>query len=229
MMLAGGVIVAAGRGERFGETNKILSIVAGRPMLAWSLDAFENCADIREVVVVVGKHTRDDIQVLLATGWWSKVTSIVGGGDVRSVSVQRGVNALAEDIDIAVIHDAARPMLTPPDISRSAKGAFEHGAAILAVPVSDTLKRVDTQQNVIATIDRESVWAAQTPQAFRRSELLQAFLTNGELIATDEAMLFEKMGKPVRIVPGSRENLKVTMPEDLALADFLMRRRLDSL
>ena len=228
MTLVGGVIVAAGRGDRFGETHKILSIVAGRPMLAWSLDAFETCPEIRDIIVVVGSHTRDEVQVLLATGRWSKVTAIVEGGTTRSDSVSRGLNELASDIEIAVIHDAARPMTTAADIVRTAEAALEVGAAIMAIPVSDTLKRVDDKQIAVATIDRSTMWAAQTPQAFRRTELLQAFEASGEVHATDEATLFENLGKPVRIVPGSRENMKVTVPEDLAIVDFLMRKRLET-
>lgn len=226
-MIAGGVIVAAGRGERFGQTSKVLALVAGRPILAWSLDAFERSTVIRDVVIVAGAHTIDEIRVLVAAGWWSKVTAIVEGGDSRSESVYRGVASLAVEIDVAVIHDAARPLLTIDDIERSAAAAFDCGAAIIASPVTDTLKRIDADCDVVETIDRSAIWSAQTPQAFQRDVLLDACASATHAGITDEAMLFEHLGKRVHIVEGSRENLKVTVPEDLAMADFLMRRRLD--
>ena len=226
-MIAAGVIVAAGRGERFGASGKILAHVAGRPMLAWSLDAFDQCDAIRDIVIVAGLHTIDDVQFLLEIGRWTSAISIVEGGSDRSKSVLHGVEALASDVDVAVIHDAARPLLTIDQIALSADIAWREGAAIVATPVTDTLKRVDGSLRIAETVDRTAIWAAQTPQAFRRSDLLDAYSEASDRDVTDEAMLFERLGKPVRIIPGSRENMKVTVPEDLAFADFLMRARLE--
>jgi 2-C-methyl-D-erythritol 4-phosphate cytidylyltransferase len=228
-MIASGIIVAAGQGERFGETGKIMAIVAGRPMLAWSLDAFQQCGLIRDIVIVAGAHTIAAIQELLATGHWSKAKSIVEGGAERSESVRRGLEHVAPDIDVVAIHDAARPLLTIDLIVQSVNVAWLDGAAIVATPVTDTLKRANSSLGIAETIDRSTIWAAQTPQAFRKIDLVNAFAQTGDQGATDEAMLFERMGKPVQLIPGSRENMKVTVPEDLALVDFLMTKRLDSI
>ncbi|MEJ7839271.1 MAG: 2-C-methyl-D-erythritol 4-phosphate cytidylyltransferase [Thermomicrobiales bacterium] len=228
-MIAGGVIVAAGRGERFGQTSKILAPIAGRPMLAWSLDAFGQCPAVRDLVVVVGPHTENDVRDLIAGGHWPTVTGIVEGGLSRAASVANGIAALSDDVDVVVIHDAARPLVNHHDIQRAAIAAFKHGAAILATPVTDTLKRVSAERVIEETIDRSSIWAAQTPQAFRRLELLTALgeVTNSGW--TDEAMVFERLGFDVKILAGSRDNLKVTLPEDLDIVDFLMRRNLGML
>jgi 2-C-methyl-D-erythritol 4-phosphate cytidylyltransferase len=228
-MIASGVIVAAGRGERFGETGKIMAIVAGRPMLAWSLDAFQQCNLIRDIVIVAGEHTIAAIQELLATNHWPKVTSIVEGGSARSESVRRGLDQVASDIDVVAIHDAARPLLTIDLIVQSVNTAWRDGAAIVATPVTDTLKRANQSLGITETIDRSTIWAAQTPQAFRKIDLVNAFAQPCDPGATDEAMLFERIGEPVQLIPGSRWNMKVTVPEDLALVDFLMRQRLESI
>jgi 2-C-methyl-D-erythritol 4-phosphate cytidylyltransferase len=227
-MIVGGVIVAAGRGERFGATGKILADVAGRPMLAWSLEAFAQSGSIRDVVIVAGAHTLDAVHSLVEHGSWPKVRTIVEGGTERSQSVRCGVQALANDVDVCVIQDAARPLVTVEFIERAAAVAAVDGAAIVAVPVTDTLKRTGSGGLVTETVDRATLWAAQTPQAFRRAALIEAFASAESEGCTDEAMLFERLGLPVRIVNGSRDNVKVTVPEDLPIADFLLRSRLDT-
>jgi 2-C-methyl-D-erythritol 4-phosphate cytidylyltransferase len=224
-MIVAGVIVAAGRGERFGAGGKILAVVGGRPMLAWSLDAFEQCDVVRDVVIVAGDHTMREIEALIGAGSWPKVRQIVPGGAERSASVRCGIEVLAGDVDIVVIHDAARPMVTPVLIARSAEAAGKAGAAIVATPVTDTLKRSADGALIESTVDRSTLWAAQTPQAFRCDDLRHVFEAASADGATDEAMLFERAGRPVRIVPGSRDNMKVTVPEDLAVVDFLLRKQ----
>jgi 2-C-methyl-D-erythritol 4-phosphate cytidylyltransferase len=198
-------------------------------MLAWSLDAFQQSQAVRDVVIVAGSHTIADVRALVSGGTWSKVKGIVEGGVERSISVLCGVRALAADVDVCVIHDAARPLVTVGFIERSAAVAAVDGAAIVAIPVTDTLKRAGDGGIVAETIDRSTLWAAQTPQAFGRKALIEAFASASDTSVTDEAMLFDRLGLPVRIVNGSRDNLKVTVPEDLPIVDFLMRARLDSL
>jgi 2-C-methyl-D-erythritol 4-phosphate cytidylyltransferase len=227
-MIASGVIVAAGRGERFGGAGKVLAEVAGRPMLAWSLDAFEQSNAIRDIVVVAGAHTQHAVRSLVESGSWSKVRTIVEGGAERSHSVLCGVRALLNDVDVCVIQDAARPLVTVGFVEHVAAVAAIDGAAIVAVPVTDTLKRAGEGGLVTETIDRSTLWAAQTPQAFQRTALIEAFASTESAGCTDEAMLFERLGLTVRIVNGSRENMKVTVPEDLPIADFLLRSRLDA-
>ena len=225
----GVVIVAAGRGERFGAASKVLANVGDRPMLAWSLDAVSRVHGVEEIVVGAGAHSEQGIRELIAAGSFSCPVAVVSGGERRHDSVMAGVRALSDAVNIVVIHDAARPLVTPELFTTCAAAARRHGAAIVAVPVSDTIKRV-RDGAVVETIPRSELWAAQTPQGFRRTLLLAASdrADRHDLDApdvTDEAGLLERLGHPVRIVPGSPSNLKVTHAEDLYVADALLRRR----
>ena len=218
------VVVAAGRGERLGAPEKVLLPLAGRPMLAWSLLALERTGAIGSVVVVAGSHTREAIGRLVHDEGFGKVRAVVAGGERRQDSVAAGLAALPMGIEIVVIHDGARPLAEPDLFDRCARSAAANGAAIAATPVADTLKRVDA--NVITgTVDRAELWAAQTPQAFRLDALLRAFGANTGETVTDEARLCEGAGVPVAVVPASPANLKVTHPEDIAVADALLRAR----
>jgi 2-C-methyl-D-erythritol 4-phosphate cytidylyltransferase/2-C-methyl-D-erythritol 2,4-cyclodiphosphate synthase len=220
------VIVAAGRGERFGDTAKVLTPVGGRPVLAWALDAMQASGTVRDVVIVYGEHTEAPIRALVGTGAWPKVVSLVPGGVERQQSMANGVRAVADDIDVVLVHDAARPLIRPALIDACAGEAREYGAAIIATPVSDTIKRV-ADGTIADTIDRSTLWAAQTPQGFRRELLLdlrERALT-GDTAFTDEASLAEAFDIPVRIVPGDRLNMKLTHPEDIDVIDALLRHR----
>lgn len=223
---AGCVIVAAGRGERFGDAGKVLAPVCGRPVLAWVLDAMQAADSVRDVVIVHGVHTEESIRALVAADAWPKVTSLVPGGDQRQHSMARGVSAIAKDLEVVLVHDAARPLVTPLLIDVCAERARQSGAAILATPISDTVKRAKDDA-IIETVDRSSLWAAQTPQGFSREwmlELSEAALA-GDIEFTDEASLAEALGRPVALVPGDRLNIKITHPEDLDVIDALLRQR----
>lgn len=221
------IVVAAGRGERFGHGGKVLAACGGRPLLAWSLDALEAAASVRDVVVVYGAHTEDAIRELVAQGGWPKVSALVPGGASRHASVQAGIDALAGDVAVVLVHDAARPLVEPAQFDAVAGAAGETGAAILATPVADTLKRV-ADGTIEATVPRTGMWAAQTPQGFRLSEYRAALVRTAghEDEFTDDASMFESLGWPVRIVPGPRTNLKVTLPEDVMLIEALLTARL---
>lgn len=220
------VIVAAGRGERFGDTAKVLAPVGGRPVLAWVLDAMEAAATVRDVVIVYGAHTEAPIRALVQGGAWTKVTTFVPGGAQRQDSMANGVRAVAEDLDVVLVQDAARPLTTPEIVDLCADDARSTGAAIVAAPVSDTVKRVNNG-TIVETIDRSTLWGAQTPQGMRRDLLLdlcdRALRDNTEF--TDEASLAEAFDIPVRIVPGDRLNIKITHPEDIEMVDALLRKR----
>lgn len=225
----GVVIVAAGRGARFGAASKILAEVGGRPMLAWSLDAVGQVPHVEEIVVVAGAHSEHGIRALIAAGSFSHRVAVVCGGERRHDSVMAGVRALSDAVDVVLIHDAARPLVTAELFTSCTASARRHGAAIVAVPVSDTIKRVRNGATV-ETIPRSELWAAQTPQGFRRTLLLAASERADRPDpdapdVTDEAALLERLGHPVWIVPGSPLNLKVTHAEDLQIADALLRRR----
>jgi 2-C-methyl-D-erythritol 4-phosphate cytidylyltransferase len=220
------VVVAAGRGERLGAPAKVLLPLAGRPLLAYALAAAQDAASIREVVVVAGEHTRQAIEALVGDGPWPKVRSVVVGGERRQDSVAAGVAALPPEIELVAVHDAARPLVEPALFDRCLDAARRTGAAVAAVPVADTLKRV-VDGRVVGTVSRDGLWAAQTPQAFRRA-LLVAALERGRRAggtATDEAGLCEGLGIEVAIVAGDPTNLKITHAADLALAEAVLAQR----
>ncbi|MCC6314069.1 MAG: 2-C-methyl-D-erythritol 4-phosphate cytidylyltransferase, partial [Thermomicrobiales bacterium] len=204
---ASAVVVAAGRGVRLGAPDKALLPLAGRPMLAWSLDALQAAA-VDEIVVVAGDHTQAAIAQLLAAGTWPSARRVVAGGARRQDSVLAGLRATDPAAEVVVIHDAARPLASPALFDACIAAAARDGAAIAAVPVADTLKRV-VDDRIVATVDRAGLWAAQTPQAFRRQVLLDLFVGSDEATLTDEAARCEAHGVPVAVVDGSPTNLKV--------------------
>ena len=219
---AAAIVVAAGRGQRLGLPDKVLLPLAGRPMLAHVLDALQSAEAIRAVILVVGEHTRAATELLLAGGSWPKVEAVVAGGDRRQDSVAAGVAAVPAWAEVVVVHDAARPLAPPALFDRCVAAAAATGAAIAAAPVADTLKRVSAGR-VVTTVDRDGLWSAQTPQAFRRVLLLDALdLCRGPELFTDEAGLCETLGLPVAIVPSTAANLKVTHREDIAIAEALL-------
>lgn len=223
---AASVIVAAGRGERFGDTGKVLAPVGGRPALAWVLDAMDAAASVRDIVIVYSEHTEEVTRALVSAGPWTKVVSFVAGGERRQQSMANGVRAVADDLDVVLVHDAARPLIRPGFVDACAVQARETGAAILAIPISDTVKRVEND-SIVETLDRSTLWGAQTPQGFHREmlmELCTIALTRG-IEFTDEASLAETLGHRVTIVPGDRLNIKMTHPEDMGAIDALLRHR----
>jgi 2-C-methyl-D-erythritol 4-phosphate cytidylyltransferase len=215
--MAVALVVAAGRGERLGTAvPKAFAILAGRPMVHWSIAALEEVAAIAEIVVA------------LPQGVDAPAGTIgVAGGTQRSHSVQAALAAARAD-DIVVVHDAARPLVTAALVedclAAIADGACD--AAIAAAPVTDTVKECDGA-TVVRTLDRSRLWAVQTPQAFRREALERALDQDDAIVgaATDDAALVEALGGTVRLVPAPRENLKVTTPLDLRVAELLLRDR----
>lgn len=224
---AAAVLVAAGKGERFGHAGKVLAESCGRPLVAWSLDALEAADSVRDVVIVYGVHTETAIRALIANGPWTKVTVLIVGGANRQESVSCGVAVVADELEIVLIHDAARPMVEAAQFDACAERARTDGAAILAIPVADTLKRV-ADGIITETVSRDGIWAAQTPQAFSLVGYRDAVVAirGREHEFTDDASIFEASGRTVAIVPGSRANVKVTQPEDLALVELLLRARI---
>lgn len=220
------VVVAAGRGQRLAAPDKVLMPLAGQPMLAWSLEAIAATPEIGTVIVVAGEHTISAVEALVRARGFHKVVAIVPGGERRQDSVAAGLAALPAQTEVVLIHDGARPLADADLFRRCAVAAAATGAVIAAMPVADTLKRVTDADRVISgTVDRSSLWAAQTPQAFRLDVLQRAFAVNAGADVTDEALLCEAAGIPVQVVPSSSANLKVTHPEDVAVADALLRAR----
>jgi 2-C-methyl-D-erythritol 4-phosphate cytidylyltransferase len=221
-MKTGAIIVAAGRSTRMGGFDKLLQVVGGRPVIAHSLAVFAAHPRIDAVVAVASASNQEAIAAIARD--LAGVQMILGGRRRRD-SVHNGLQALA-DCDVVVVHDGARPLVTPPLIDAAIDGAIETGAALCAVPVTDTLKRGDPEGLVRSTVSREGLWLAQTPQAFRTEVLLRAHAAH-DIDATDDAALVELIEEPVRLVAGSRENVKLTTPDDFVLVEALLAARRD--
>jgi 2-C-methyl-D-erythritol 4-phosphate cytidylyltransferase len=215
---AGAIIVAAGSSQRMRGVDKLFAALAGRPVLAHSVAAFVSHPAIDETIIVTSPANEEATRALVAE--LAPRARVVLGGARRRDSVRAGLEALA-DCEYVVVHDAARPMVTAALIDAALEGAREVGAALCAVPITDTVKRSEPSGRVSSTITREGLWLAQTPQAFRTDLLLRAHRTV-ELDVTDDAALIELLGEPVKLVLGSTRNLKISQPEDLALARALI-------
>jgi 2-C-methyl-D-erythritol 4-phosphate cytidylyltransferase len=207
------IVVAAGRGERLGAFGppKAFVPVGGRPMVEWSVQAARTVA--RVVVVALPPGQAAPAGTLGAAG-----------GPTRSHSVRNALAAAPKGDDPVVIHDAARPLVTPELFARVLAALEDADAAIAATPVTDTVKEVDDAGRVLGTLDRSRLWAVQTPQAFRRAALERALDVPDEILAaaTDDAWLVERAGGTVRVVPAGRENLKITTSFDLRVAESLL-------
>ena len=220
-MTTGAIILAAGSSSRMGGVDKLLQPLDRMPLVAHAIFAFLGHPEIDALAVVVSQGNRRDIDQFLDE--CEPAPEVVYGGPRRRDSVRAGLEALP-GCQYVVVHDGARPLVTRELISDVLAAAREAGAALCGVPVSDTLKRAARQGLVEATVDREGLWQAQTPQAFRRDLLLRAHdATDAD--ATDDAALVEALGEPVRIISGSNSNLKVTTPDDLRLARALLASR----
>jgi 2-C-methyl-D-erythritol 4-phosphate cytidylyltransferase len=207
------------------EIEKQFLSLAGKPLLAHTLARFEETPSIDRIVVIVPPgRERFCSQEIVVPAQLRKVTRIVAGAETRQRSVAAGFRALEADVDIVVIHDGARPFVTPTLIRATIDAAALDGSAVVAIPEADTLKRVSAEGTVIETVDRQNIWRTQTPQAFRRG-ILQHALSHAaahHLDLTDEASLVELLSWPVRIVPGSVWNFKITSPDDLRLAESVL-------
>ncbi len=228
-----GLILAAGRGERLGEgappEGKAFTPLLGEPMLRWSVRAFDACPEIG-VIVIVAPPGEERRARQAAAGWDAKLAAVVAGGVERQDSLGEGLRAIpdpGEGDPLVAVHDAARALVRPEDVGRALSAGERWGAAILAVPVKDTIKRVEKESWIQGTPDRAMLWLAQTPQVARASLLRKALAqARAEGIrSTDEAALLERIGVAVRVVLGDYANLKITTPDDIVLAEAILRHR----
>lgn len=217
-----GVLVAAGRSQRMDGIDKVFVPVMGRPLVVWPLTAFKKCDEVEAVIVVASDVGR--MRALVRDWRFDKVVDVVQGGETRQDSVRAGLDA-ARDAGIVVVHDAARPLVTPEMIAEGVALARESGAAVCAVPATDTVKQVAGDPPVVqATPDRAGLWLAQTPQVFDRALLLDAHQRATDA-ATDDAALVEAAGHTVRVYRGASWNIKVTTQDDVIIAEALLRER----
>jgi 2-C-methyl-D-erythritol 4-phosphate cytidylyltransferase len=215
------IIVAAGEGERMGGIDKMFATIHGRPVLAHVLDTFQDCKKIDRIIVVMNAKNIENCRSLVAHENWDKVRDICLGGKKRQESVLEGLKRIKE-VDWVVIHDGARPLVTIDLIERGLEAAKETGAAAAAIPLTDTIKFIKGSDIVLQTLPRENLRAAQTPQVFRVDVIKNTYkFAVGEF--TDDAALVEKAGYKVRLFAGSYDNIKITRPDDLAIAEVLLK------
>jgi 2-C-methyl-D-erythritol 4-phosphate cytidylyltransferase len=215
------IIVAAGESQRMGEIDKMFVPIGGRAALARVLDTFQACKKVNHIVVVMSSRNIEECRRLVAAEGWSKVKDIVLGGPRRQDSVMEGLKR-AKGADWVIIHDGARPLVTIDLIERGLEEARETGAAVAAVPITDTVKYAKDDDFVIRTLDRKYLRAVQTPQVFRADVIKNTYkYTPGEV--TDDSALVEKAGYKVKLYMGSYANIKITTPDDLAMAAALVK------
>lgn len=221
-----GVIVAGGKSERMGpNVDKAFLSLGTKPVLAYSLLAFERCPDIDGVILVVRKDRMEGARGMAQMFGCSKVRRIVAGGSKRQISVSNGLALLGDEVKVVAIHDGARPCVTPDLISATVRSAERYGSGVAAVKITDTIKEVDRGTTISRTVDRMKLWAVQTPQAFKLDLLVKAFtlIKKKGLTVTDEASAVELVCKNIRLVPAPWSNIKITTPDDLTLTATLLK------
>ena len=217
----GAIVVAAGVSRRMTGVDKIFTQLGGRPLISYCLEALNRAPDVDQIVLVLSSCRVAQGRRLVGDGAWSKVREVCEGGQRRRDSVGKGLERLSGHGWI-VVHDGARPFVTPDMVSRGLAEAVETGAAVAGVPVSDTIKSVDGDRLVTETLRRDGLWAVQTPQVFRRRLLAEAHRSlAGDF--TDDASMVERMGVGVRVFQGMVRNIKVTTPDDLRIAETLLK------
>ena len=222
------IIVAAGRSERMGAgTDKAFLNLGPKPVVAWSLLAFEHCADIDQIVLVVRKEQIVAAKAVARMFGISKVRAVVAGGARRLDSVMNGMKELDADTRLVVVHDGARPCVAPETISETVKLARRTGAAVAGRRIWDSVKLVEKGTAVTRTEDRAKLWTVQTPQAFDARLLRRAYaaVAEGKLEVTDDASAVELLGETVRIYETEKPNLKITTVEDLQIAAAVVLKR----
>ncbi len=211
--------MAAGSSSRMQGADKITLPLAGMAVLGWSVQVLQDSPLVDRIVLVNSQSNIEQVECLAADRKWHKVEKICLGGERRQDSVAAGLKTLS-DCEWVIIHDGARPFLSEKLIKDGLEAAAQYGAAVAAVPVTDTIKITDSNGVVSATPPREQLWAVQTPQIFKMSLLLEAYQKScGDV--TDDAMLLEQCGYKVKIYRGSYDNIKITTPRDLELAELL--------
>jgi 2-C-methyl-D-erythritol 4-phosphate cytidylyltransferase len=220
------IIVAAGSSQRMG-FDKLFALLEDKPVVGHTLAAFERAECVDEIIVVGRDDRLGELQELVRRAESKKVRHIISGGVHRQDSVRAGLNLLAPEVRFVAVHDAARPLITPGQIERVLAGCRVHGAAALAEPITDTLKRGDENSFVCGGVDRAGLYAMQTPQIFSRDLLVQAYdaVETEKLSVTDEVSAVERLGAKVLLVPNDEFNLKITYPRDLLLAQSFLTRR----
>lgn len=223
---AAAIIAAAGWGKRFSVgKRKQFQPLGGKPVIVYSIERFEESPSVGEIILVVSEdsigHCREEI---VKKFQFKKIKEVIPGGEERQHSVKRGFSSISNKTDIVIVHDGVRPFVTVDMIEESIKEALKSGGAIVATPVKDTVKE-SSEGYIQRTLPRESLWLAQTPQAFRYDVLKRAYKMSeeDEFLGTDESSLVERLGIRVKLIRGSQINIKITTEEDLLLAELALK------
>lgn len=215
-MKVAAIIAAGGSGKRMGRPKQFLPLL-GRMVLEWSLEVFKKIRSIEQIILTV---SGDDLERARNLG-----VLVTEGGVARQDSVANGLKLVSPDCDLVLIHDGARPLITPDIVEKAIAEAGEHGAVAVGVPVTDTIKQVESGEwTVEKTVDRGKLWSAQTPQVFKYEIITQAY-KKAKRKVTDDAQLVEDLGIKVKMIMGSYQNIKITSPEDLLIAEAILRSR----
>ena len=219
------ILPAAVRSSLFKDKHykKPFAPLANRAVWIHAAERFLNRDDVAQVILVISPEDREDFNFKFAANVQILGIQVVEGGEERADSVGKALARVKPEIEYVCVHDAARPLLATQWIDNVFEAAVRTGAAILAIPVAGTLKRVGVNHLIEETVSRAGLWEAQTPQVFRRQILLDAYAKRGDFAATDEASLVERIGQAVTVVPGSPINLKITTQEDLRLAEQALK------
>lgn len=222
------IIVAAGTGSRMkSDIAKQYLMLNEKRILNYTIESFENCKSIDDIVLVVGSADLEFVSKEIVGNSYSKIKAIVAGGSERQNSVYNGITALDSDTDIVLVHDGVRPFVLKEDIEKIITATKEYSGCVMAVKVKDTIKIADERGYVADTPKRENLWAAQTPQCFSYDILKmayeKAFAEN--FLGTDDSMLVERAGYKIKLIEGSYDNIKITTPEDLYIGENILQRR----
>ncbi len=220
------ILVAAGDSRRMG-FDKLFAVIAGKPVIAHTLRAFERANSVDRIIVVAREDRHDEIKTIVRDENFKKIRSIIRGGKRRQDSVRAGLDHLESSARYVAVHDAARPLVTPEQIERVFEQCRAYAAAAFAEPINDTLKRADADLAVTEALDRHQVYAMQTPQIFQRELIEQAYraVHAEDISVTDEVSAVERLGGKVVLVVNDDFNFKITYPRDLPLAEFVLKQR----
>ena len=220
------IIVAGGSSQRMG-FDKLLALLGDKPVLSHTIEAFERTDSVREIILVARAERVGEFEELVRQTNFKKVRRVVPGGEHRQDSVRAGLGNIGTDMKFIAVHDAARPLVTSEQIERVFALARQHGAAALAAPITDTLKRADENHFVTDGVPRENLYTMQTPQIFERALLERAYtdVASNNRSVTDEVSAVEHLGAKVLLVPNDEWNVKITFPRDLLLAQAALARR----
>ncbi len=222
------LIAAAGKGKRMNaRISKPFIYISGKPILAYTIEKFEKCKIIDKIYLIVSPEEKEMCYKNIILRYnFSKVKELVDGGETRQDSVYNGIKALDKDTDIVVIHDGARPLVEETIIRDSIEKAQKYGAAIAVIPIKDTVKKSENDFFINKTLNREKIWRAQTPQTFKYDIILtahhQAF--KDKYLVTDDAAIVERYGHKVKLIIGSKENIKITTPFDIIMAEIFLKK-----